>query len=98
MNAGLQSAKSWIAQHYCQLQPSPSWPAATPPASRRHDTPRGARMAAKAASADEPDAAHAAHAAPAQPDAGQPRVYVHIGEPKTGTTFLQHAMWRNRAE
>jgi hypothetical protein len=27
----------------------------------------------------------------------RPRVYLHIGEPKTGTTFLQHAMWSNRA-
>ena len=26
-----------------------------------------------------------------------PRVYVHIGEPKTGTTFLQDALWANRA-
>jgi hypothetical protein len=26
-----------------------------------------------------------------------PRVYLHIGEPKTGTTFLQHALWGNRA-
>jgi hypothetical protein len=25
------------------------------------------------------------------------RVYLHIGEPKTGTTFLQQAMWSNRA-
>jgi hypothetical protein len=31
------------------------------------------------------------------PGAPRPRVYVHIGEPKTGTTFLQRAMWRNRA-
>jgi hypothetical protein len=28
---------------------------------------------------------------------GRPRVYLHIGEPKTGTTFLQSAMWGNRA-
>jgi len=28
--------------------------------------------------------------------ARRPRVYVHIGEPKTGTTFLQHVMWDNR--
>jgi hypothetical protein len=27
-----------------------------------------------------------------------PRVLLHIGEPKTGTTFLQHVMWRNRDE
>jgi hypothetical protein len=27
-----------------------------------------------------------------------PRVLLHIGEPKTGTTFLQHVMWRNRGE
>lgn len=27
-----------------------------------------------------------------------PKVIVHIGEPKTGTTFLQQVMWRNRAE
>jgi hypothetical protein len=28
---------------------------------------------------------------------GRPRIYVHIGEPKSGTTFLQETMWRNRA-
>jgi hypothetical protein len=27
----------------------------------------------------------------------RPKVFVHIGEPKTGTTFLQQVMWRNRA-
>ena len=27
-----------------------------------------------------------------------PKVLLHIGEPKTGTTFLQHVMWRNRDE
>ena len=26
------------------------------------------------------------------------RVFLHIGEPKTGTTFLQDALWGNRAE
>jgi len=26
------------------------------------------------------------------------RVFLHIGEPKCGTTFLQHVMWANRAE
>src|SRR5262249_15775612 len=26
-----------------------------------------------------------------------PRVILHIGEPKTGTTFLQQVIWRNRA-
>lgn len=30
-------------------------------------------------------------------DVGGPRVYVHIGEPKTGTTFLQDVMWGNRS-
>jgi hypothetical protein len=29
---------------------------------------------------------------------GVPRVFLHIGEPKTGTTFLQQVMWRNRGE
>ena len=28
----------------------------------------------------------------------RPTVILHIGEPKTGTTFLQQVMWRNRAE
>ncbi len=28
----------------------------------------------------------------------RPKVFLHIGEPKTGTTFLQQVMWRNRAE
>ena len=26
-----------------------------------------------------------------------PRIYLHIGEPKTGTTFLQDVMWGNRS-
>ena len=26
------------------------------------------------------------------------KVFLHIGEPKTGTTFLQQVMWRNRGE
>ncbi len=30
--------------------------------------------------------------------AAQPRVLLHIGEPKTGTTWLQQVMWRNRSE
>jgi len=28
---------------------------------------------------------------------GSRRIYVHIGEPKTGTSFFQHALWSNRA-
>jgi hypothetical protein len=36
---------------------------------------------------------------PATPADGRPhpRVVLHIGEPKTGTTFLQQVMWSNRA-
>jgi hypothetical protein len=29
-------------------------------------------------------------------DAARPRVYLHIGEPKTGTTFLQKTTWASR--
>src|ERR1700733_10803511 len=45
-------------------------------------------------------ATRAADQSPAPPDDGRPRprVLVHIGEPKTGTTFLQQVMWSNRAE
>ena len=32
------------------------------------------------------------------PDPARPKVLLHIGEPKTGTTFLQQVMWRNRSE
>jgi hypothetical protein len=28
----------------------------------------------------------------------RPKVVLHIGEPKTGTTFVQQVLWRNRAE
>jgi hypothetical protein len=28
----------------------------------------------------------------------RPKILLHVGEPKTGTTFLQHVMWRNRGE
>jgi hypothetical protein len=37
------------------------------------------------------------HQARSTPGPG-PRVFLHIGEPKTGTTFLQQVMWRNRSE
>ena len=45
-------------------------------------------------------ATRAADPLPASTDGGRPRprVLVHIGEPKTGTTFLQQVMWSNRAE
>ncbi|MCW2907743.1 MAG: hypothetical protein JWL68_2532 [Actinomycetia bacterium] len=45
-------------------------------------------------------ATRAADQSPATPADRQPRprVLVHIGEPKTGTTFLQQVMWSNRAE
>jgi hypothetical protein len=49
-----------------------------------------------------PQAAPEAGGTPAQaPGGGGPahsRVFLHIGEPKTGTTFLQQVMWSNRAE
>jgi hypothetical protein len=31
------------------------------------------------------------------PSGSRPRIYVHIGEPKTGTSFLQRTLWSNRA-
>src|SRR5260370_4763404 len=34
--------------------------------------------------------------ASAAPAGRRPKVILHIGEPKTGTTFLQQVMWRNR--
>jgi hypothetical protein len=45
-------------------------------------------------------ATRAADQSPVTPADGRPRprVLVHIGEPKTGTTFLQQVMWSNRAE
>ena len=45
-------------------------------------------------------ATRAADQSSATPAGGRPRprVLVHIGEPKTGTTFLQQVMWSNRAE
>ena len=44
-------------------------------------------------------ATRAADQSPATPADGRPhpRVLLHIGEPKTGTTFLQQVMWSNRA-
>jgi hypothetical protein len=33
-----------------------------------------------------------------RPGSRRNRVFLHIGEPKTGTTFLQQVMWRNRSE
>jgi hypothetical protein len=41
-------------------------------------------------------ASRASGSASGRPHDG-PKVILHIGEPKTGTTFLQQVMWRNRA-
>jgi hypothetical protein len=38
-----------------------------------------------------------AHRKSQVPSTDGPRVYLHIGEPKTGTTFLQDVMWLNRS-
>jgi hypothetical protein len=35
---------------------------------------------------------------PADPPDPRPKVFLHIGEPKTGTTSLQQILWRNRPE
>src|SRR5215469_10700835 len=35
---------------------------------------------------------------PGRASQARPKIFLHIGEPKTGTTFLQQVMWRNRAE
>ena len=55
-----------------------------------------------------PPPVHSPHAQPAEAAAPgtagstaaaglqRPKVILHIGEPKTGTTFLQQVMWRNR--
>ena len=32
------------------------------------------------------------------PSPGSPRVVLHIGAPKSGTTYLQRLLWQNRAE
>jgi len=42
----------------------------------------------------DPDRGPAAHSSLSV----KPKVFLHIGEPKTGTTSLQQVMWRNRAE
>ena len=58
---------------------------------------------AAAAGSAEPPAAlgYAPDAPPAVPSSGGPppmtRVYLHIGAPKTGTTYLQEVLFRNRA-
>ena len=43
-------------------------------------------------------ARHAESESPSTTAGTGPKVLLHIGEPKTGTTFLQHVMWRNRDE
>jgi hypothetical protein len=54
-----------------------------------------ANSVAQAHSTPDPAPASAADRPRGKP---QPKVFLHIGEPKTGTTFLQQVMWRNRAE
>jgi hypothetical protein len=49
-------------------------------------------------SAATPDQAPGAAGSDAPGTQPRPKVFLHIGEPKTGTTFLQQVMWRNRSE
>ena len=60
------------------------------PVPRRRIDPRAAPGAAPAAGSR--------IAAADPPRQQRPKVFLHIGEPKTGTTFLQQVMWRNRSE
>jgi hypothetical protein len=55
-----------------------------------------AHNASNIAAAPDPAAAPAAHGSPGS--RRRPTIFLHVGEPKTGTTFLQQVMWRNRAE
>src|SRR6516225_7359593 len=73
----------------CELSPTP--------ASRRWRAPSPTSREVVRLTGD----AVAEPAAPPEPVPGppaRPRVVMHIGEPKTGTTFLQQVMWRNRSE
>jgi hypothetical protein len=45
-----------------------------------------------------PDRGPAATGSDSAGSQSRPKVFLHIGEPKTGTTFLQQVMWRNRAQ
>ena len=49
--------------------------------------------------ADQAQRASSGSPAAEPPSTGpRPRIFLHIGEPKTGTTSLQQIMWRNRSE
>jgi hypothetical protein len=49
--------------------------------------------------ADQAQRARSGSPAAEPPSTGpRPRIFLHIGEPKTGTTSLQQIMWRNRSE
>jgi hypothetical protein len=54
-------------------------------------------MASAIADRNSPQDAPAAAGSSADAGRRTPKVLLHIGEPKTGTTFLQQVMWRNRA-
>jgi hypothetical protein len=55
-------------------------------------------MAAHAVTGSRPTPDPDPEPAAREPAGGTPKVFLHIGEPKTGTTSLQQVMWRNRAE
>src|SRR5258707_10546690 len=62
-------------------------------------TSRGTRLAAHADTKPSAPADPAGGASPAaEPPSTGPRIFLHIGEPKTGTTSLQQIMWRSRSE
>jgi hypothetical protein len=45
-----------------------------------------------------PDPAPVATGSDSLGSQARPKIFLHIGEPKTGTTFLQQVMWRNRSQ
>jgi len=81
ITAALPLASTLVATCYCCADPE-----------------KGARLTAcDTPGRTRPDAPPGPDACPGPaPSGSRPRIYLHIGEPKTGTSFLQRALWGNR--
>jgi hypothetical protein len=65
---------------------------------RPEASPRGSRIVSAVTNQDRTRPAPAKAGGRVPVTRRRPKIIFHIGEPKTGTTFLQQLIWRNRAE
>ncbi len=78
-------------------RPSPPSPPCSRPGAVPGTEGRGGRPGVPRAAIARDPAQVAMAAAPVQEGNMSPKIFLHVGSPKTGTTFLQNVLWKQRS-